>query len=79
MCRYEKGFAPNVSLAPAVHKKLDAEENSVDEEEFKKILERKKHSSGVSEKSNGGGKEWDLISESDESLHQSDEGNFLNS
>ena len=65
--RYERGFAPNVSLAPASKRKEDINEISDDEDE-KEPIKSEPERSPRSPTS----REWDLPSESDDSLHLSD-------
>lgn len=68
--RYERGFAPNVSLAPATKHSSNKEAvNDISDDEEEK--ETNKNQVERSPKSPAA-REWDLPSESDDSLHLSD-------
>ncbi|VDI41853.1 ski oncogene-like [Mytilus galloprovincialis] len=64
--RYERGFAPNVSLAPASKHKDDVDDISDDEEDKEPVKTETERSRSPASR------EWDLPSESDDSLHLSD-------
>lgn len=73
--RYERGFAPNVSLAPASQQKLDLDDVSEDEET--RIPDRKPTPEKVTASSHNVDKsseyrEWDVLSESEDSTQLSD-------
>lgn len=71
--RYERGFAPNVSLAPATKHSSNKEAvNDISDDEEEK--ETNKNQVERSPKSPAA-REWDLPSESDDSLHLSDDDN----
>lgn len=69
-CRYERGFAPNVSLAPASKhtNSKDAVHDISDDEEEKEPAKNQ----GERSPKSPAAREWDLPSESDDSLHLSD-------
>ncbi|XP_060080510.1 ski oncogene-like [Ylistrum balloti] len=78
--RYERGFAPNVSLAPASQQKLDLDD--VSEDEDTPIPDRKPTPEKATtvtchnmEKSSSEYREWEVLSESEDSSQLSDEEN----